>query len=208
MYSTNRVALAKASQTNTGLEIVHLLQVVHPAGIDYAQHNLAVELTHKVLAQALGLGVVALLNVRQHFGVEFVISTVSKLGSVHVARKLHNPLVQAFKVALSLMAIGGTELLHAAGHGVLDDIGDVVAKVLAVQNHVALGIDNLALLIHDVVVLKNVFTHGEVDILDLALGALHGLGHKLVLDRHVVGHICRDRSCWRCGPSCRRQTGA
>ena len=74
----------------------------------------------------------------------------------------------------------------------MHDLGDVVGQVLAVQNLVTLGVDDLALLVHDVVVLKNALTHGEVDALDLVLGALNGLGDDLVLDRHVVAHIGRD----------------
>ena len=74
----------------------------------------------------------------------------------------------------------------------MHDLGDVVGQVLTVQNLVALGVDNLALLVHHVVVLKNALAHGEVDALDLVLGALDGLGDDLVLDGHVVAHFCRD----------------
>ena len=74
----------------------------------------------------------------------------------------------------------------------MHDLGDVVGQVLAVQNLIALGVDDLALLVHDVVVLKDALTHGEVDALDLVLGALDGLGDDLVLDGHVVAHVGRD----------------
>ena len=187
-----RVALAKAAQADAGLEVVHLLQVVHPAGIDDAQHDLGVEFAHQVLAQALGLHVVALLYVSQDIGSQGLIILVGELRRIDVAGELHNPLAQALQVALAIVTVLGAELLHAAVHGVVHDLGDVVGQVLAVQNLIALGVDDLALLVHDVVVLKDALTHGEVDALDLVLGALDGLGDDLVLDGHVVAHVGRD----------------
>ena len=74
----------------------------------------------------------------------------------------------------------------------MHDLGDMVGQVLAVQNLVALGVDDLALLVHDVIVLEDALAHGEVDALDLVLGALDGLGDDLVLDGHVVAHVGRD----------------
>ena len=109
-----------------------------------------------------------------------------------MAGELNDPLAQALEIALALVAVLGAELLHAAVHGVVHDLGDVVGQVLAVQNLVTLGVDDLALLVHDVIVLKDALTHGEVDALDLVLGALDGLGDDLVLDGHVVAHVGGD----------------
>ena len=109
-----------------------------------------------------------------------------------MAGELHNPLAQALQVALAIVTVLGAELLNAAVHGVVHDLGDVVGQVLAVQNLIALSVDDLALLVHDVVVLKDALAHGEVDALDLVLGALDGLGDDLVLDGHVVAHVGRD----------------
>ena len=109
-----------------------------------------------------------------------------------MAGQLHDPLAQALEIALAIVAVLGAELLHAAVHGVVHDLGDVVGQVLAIQNLVTLGVDDLALLVHDVIVLKDALTHGEVDALDLVLGALDGLGNDLVLDGHVVAHVGRD----------------
>ena len=56
---------------------------------------------------------------------------------------------------------------------------------------VALGVDDLALLVHDVVVLEDVLSCGEVHRLDLALRALDGLADQARLDGHVVGDVVR-----------------
>ena len=187
-----RVALAKAAQADTGLEVVHFLQVVHPTRIDDAQHDLGIELAHQVLAQSLGLHVVALLNIGQDIGCQGLKVLVGELRGIDMPGQLDDPFAQTLKIALALVAVLGAELLHTAVHGIVHDLGDVVGQVLAVQNLVAFGVDDLALLVHDVVVLKNALTHGEVDALDLVLGILDGLGNDLVLDGHVVAHVGRD----------------
>ena len=103
--------------------------------------------------------------------------------------KLLEPLVQALDIPILAVRGLGAELGNLALDGVESDLVDVGVKVLAVQDLVALFVDDLALLVHDVVVVKDVLTHREVDFLDLALGALNGLAHDLVLDGHVIGHV-------------------
>ena len=49
------------------------------------------------------------------------------------------------------------------------------------------GVDHLALLVHDLVVLEDVLADLGVAGLDGVLGPLDGLGHHLGVDRHVVG---------------------
>ena len=80
--------------------------------------------------------------------------------------------------------------------------------VLAVQDAVALRVDDLALLVHHVVVLEHVLACSEVHRLDLVLGALDGLGDHARLDRHVVGHAACAPSGPGCGPSGLRRRGA
>ena len=59
---------------------------------------------------------------------------------------------------------------------------------LALEQLAAQRVDVLALLVHDVVVLEEVFSGAEVLRLDLFLRALDRLGHHAVLDRHAVFH--------------------
>ena len=53
----------------------------------------------------------------------------------------------------------------------------------------ALGVDDLALLVHHLVVLEDVLADLEVLLLDLGLRALDRAGDHLGLDRHVVGQV-------------------
>ena len=71
----------------------------------------------------------------------------------------------------------------------LDHLLDAIVDVLAVEDAVALGVDDLALLVHDVVVLEDVLSGGEVHRLDLALRALDRLADEARLDGHVVGDL-------------------
>jgi hypothetical protein len=62
---------------------------------------------------------------------------------------------------------------------------------LALEDAAALGVDDLALLVHHLVVLEDVLADLEVLLLDLRLRALDGAGDHLGLDRHVVGQVER-----------------
>ncbi len=60
-------------------------------------------------------------------------------------------------------------------------------QVLALEDLAAPGVDHLALLVHDLVVLEDVLADLGVAGLDGVLRPLDGLGHHLGLDRHVLG---------------------
>ena len=187
-----RIALAEAAQADALLEVVHLLQVAHPARVDHAQHDLTVELAHEVGAQTLGLGVVHVLHKVENLLAQSVVGRIFERGGVRASGELDDPLMQTLEIALAIMGVDGAELRHTAVDGVANDLVDMIGEVLAIQDLVALGVNDLTLLVHDVVILENVLTHGEVDVLDLALGTLDGLGNHLVLDGHVVAHLGGD----------------
>ena len=80
-------------------------------------------------------------------------------------------------------AVGGDDRLGGLGqllHG-------PVAQVLALEDLVAQAVDDLALLVHDLVVLEDVLADLGVAGLDGVLRLLDGLGDHLRLERHVVG---------------------
>ncbi len=72
----------------------------------------------------------------------------------------------------------------------VDGLGEVahglVAQVGGVEDLVAAHVDDLALLVHDLVVLQDVLADLGVALLDGVLGPLDGLADHLGLDRHVV----------------------
>ena len=75
----------------------------------------------------------------------------------------------------------------------LDDLRDLVARgvahVAALEDLVAVRVDDPALLVHDVVVLEHALADEEVLLLDLALGLLDLLGEDPGLDRLLVALV-------------------
>ena len=73
------------------------------------------------------------------------------------------------------------------GDGALDDVADLLARrrahVLALEDLVAVVVDDPPLLVHDVVVLEHPLALQEVLLLDLLLGLLDLLGEHAGLDR-------------------------
>ena len=99
---------------------------------------------------------------------------------------LRQPVDQRLEVPVLLevaRAVLGHQLLGHAGQQVLGPLLEVVA----VDDLQAALVDHLALLVHHLVVLEGVLAHLGVARLDGVLGPLDGLGHRLGLDRHVLG---------------------
>ena len=93
---------------------------------------------------------------------------------------------QALEVPVLLelgRAMFGDELLRRTGQEVLG----VLLEVVAVDDLQPALVDDLALLVHHLVVLERVLAHFGVAGLDRVLRPLDRLGHRLRLDRHLVG---------------------
>jgi len=71
---------------------------------------------------------------------------------------------------------------------VLDPLGDGVGLAFAVEDLAAHAVDDLALLVHDVVVLEQVLADLEVVVLHALLGGGDGARHEPVLDRLAFLH--------------------
>ena len=86
-------------------------------------------------------------------------------------------------VQMGLLAEGHADLVADGGvhHG-----EDGLLDVLAVQDLAALTVDDLALLVHDVVVLQHALTGLEVPALHGGLGVLDGFREHLALERSVL----------------------
>ncbi len=71
--------------------------------------------------------------------------------------------------------------------GVFDRLDGRLAQVFPVEDLLAAPVDDLALLVHHLVVLEDVLADLEVAVLDGPLGPLDGLRDHAGLERHVVG---------------------
>ncbi len=81
--------------------------------------------------------------------------------------------------------------------GVVNHVGDVHADTLTHQGVMTLGIDDIALLVHHIVVLNQTLADTEVVLLHLLLRTLNGVGnhrvlnHLAVLEAHLVHNACQ-----------------
>ena len=83
--------------------------------------------------------------------------------------------------------LGGNRIINEGIHHTQDR----VFHVLAVEDFAPLGVNQLTLFIHDLVVLKELFTDAEVVALDLFLCGFDRLGEHFVLDLLTILHAER-----------------
>ena len=106
------------------------------------------------------------------------------------AERAEIPLLRILFLARRASSTRLVDELLGERHDVAARVDDfvLVELDLAVEQLAAQRVDVLALLVHDVVVLEQVFAGGEVLRFDLLLRALDRLGHHAVLDRHAFFH--------------------
>ncbi len=198
-----RVALAHRTQADALLEVVHLVEVLAPEPVDGGDEDPALQGAHGLLAQLLlgeRVGIECQLTLRVD-GLDVageledeVLTrerTVAAVGLLQFLRGDRGRVVaaqrapQLGKVPLERRGVlrvlvdeGGDETLHEPGH--------LVLEVDPLQHLAALGVDQLALTGHDVVVLEDVLADLEVAGLHLVLGGGDGTGDDLGLQGHVL----------------------
>src|SRR5258706_30373 len=99
-------------------------------------------------------------------------------------RELAHAVRQALDVPLAAAALAGRR--HLVVDQAIDHRQQVGAGVGALEDLATLAVDDLALLVHDVVVLDDVAARIEVVALDARLGALDLAGHHARLDGGVL----------------------
>ena len=167
--------------------MVQVVQVVLPLAVDGRQHDEAHD-PLAVLAEGLDLPVEAfangLLGDPQHvsavhlFGVVLVVD-----GGEHGVEVEQHPLPQPADLDPLFQLRRGQVILEDGLHGVVDHLPDLTLQVLAtLQGEEAEVVDDLALLVHDVVVVQQPFPRFEVVALHPLLGPADGTGDKRVRD--------------------------
>ena len=186
-----RVALSIGAQVDALAQHVHVIEVIHPLLIDDAEHDNLFELAHILLAEHQLAILVALLGDLLQFLLDLVAREHLELRLLEASLRGVD-LLRVLDECIELPFLGVEFLVRVLRHLVLDDVfdhrEDVVAQVLTEQDLLALAVDDLTLLIHDVVVLEDVFADVEIACLDLFLRVLHRARDDRVLDRLVLVH--------------------
>ena len=191
-----RITLTKTAKTNTRLQVIHLLEVCHPASINNAKHYLSSKLSHDFFTELLGFLVKGFLNECSDILFKLLkLSVLGKLWKISLTSEFREPLLKTLKIPLISISVAKL-LANTLGSGRSNRLNEF-HKIFAIKNLVSLCINNLALLIHNIVVIKDVLTHCKVNFLNLALSAFNKLSNNLCLDWHIVRklialHHCRN----------------
>jgi len=185
------ILLAVAAEADAFLEVIHVEEVFFPESVEYGEHDDALVVAELDFAEDFFLDVVALVELVEDCVAELV---AIELGGVDGAFELRaEDVVDLGEDLLGVPLLGmgflGSELVEDAG----EDGGDVVFgdELLlgdAFHELAAEGVDGLALLIHDVVVLEDVLAGFEVLRLDCFLGAFDALGDHAGFDGDSFFH--------------------
>ena len=180
------VALPIGAQADALAEVLHLRQVFHPLPIDRAQHHVALDHRHEISPNLLDLSVVSVGGGGvEMLGQAFTASPKCAFRNLRpgLYRQIRGQVLdQALQVPVLDVSIRAV-LIDSLVDDVLHVAEDVGAGICPVQHLVPFLVDDLALLVHHVVVLDDVLAGVEVESLDLLLRALDRAGHPAVLDR-------------------------
>ncbi len=185
------IDLGEAAQVDALAEIVHLRQVLLPAGVDDLEEDVALERSHQLLAELFLALVVCGENVLGE-----------QLGDLLAARGLRVELGEVDRNRPERAELGlepvEVPLLEDVGGGVVADLGgddaaDLLARdiahVAALENLAPVLVDDAALLVHDVVVLEDALPAQVVLLLDLLLRVLDLLAEHLRLERVLLALV-------------------
>ena len=185
-----RVAAAVAAQAYPLAHLVQRRQMVHPEPVYVAQHHQPFQRPHLLLAQLLLLRLVGLLGEAKHL-LEYLIAAhlgETVLGKVGGQGHYRLQLGQQCAQVPVFGAIAGHERLERRLDLLLDHLDHVGADVGALQDLTALGVDQFAMAVHNVVVLDDVLADVKVVALNLGLSLLYRLGDHAALQGRLLIH--------------------
>jgi len=185
------ILLRVAAETDAFLEVIHVEEVFFPEAVEDGEHDDALVVTHGGFAEDLFFDLVTLAELFEDGFAELV---ARELGDVDFVFELCTEEVEDLSedllgVPLVGVRLDGRVLIEDAGKdggGVV--VGDELLLVDAFHELTAKAVDGFALLVHDVVVLEDVFAGLEVLRLYGFLGGLDALGDHARLDGDAFFH--------------------
>ena len=171
--------------------MVHGQQVVFPLRIDHLQHDHALVGAHALLTpHFFAFGVVLARDALQLFGE--LVQTL-RIEAQVVRAKIDAEAAPEFGAQAILVPLLGLLLLRTEGadqpvHDAVDGIENLLLLVLPLEQLAPQAVDGLALLVHHVVVLEQVFAGLEVLGFNGPLGGFDALGDEAGLDGNALFH--------------------
>ena len=185
------VLLTICTQAHALTQHIHSIQMLHPVVVHNLEHNQILQLAHQLGANSI----LALLIPVSCYLVQVFIQLLTAQG----LQKVHSQettgcieffciLNQSLQIPILGVNLGRRIHGHSAVHNLLHHFLNVAAQILLAQNLLALCINNLALLVHNIVIFQNVLTNAKVTCFHLLLGVFNGLGYQAVLDGLIILH--------------------
>ena len=191
LVGDERILLGVAAQADAFLEVVHGEEMVLPEAIEDAEHDDALVITHGRGAEDLLLDVVASAKFVEDGFAQLV---AVELGGVDLVFEMGTEdVVEIAEERRELPLFGVLLFRGVLVEEVGEDGGDVVVGdelllVYAFHELAAEAVDGFALLVHDVVVLEDVFAGLEVLGFDGLLGGLDAAGDHAGFDGDALFH--------------------
>src|SRR5581483_7601527 len=187
-----RILLRIAAQTNALFEVIHREQMVFPQAVDHAQHHHALVIAHRLRTKDLFLRLVAFFQPGKDLITQLMPAQLLWIdaGASEIQAEVVDEFVRkSLQVPLILADVLGGKLIENP----TQDAADVVLQnqfplLNAFKQLAAQAIDGLALLVHHVVVLEQMFTRLEVLRFNGLLRTFDSLRDHLRLDRDALIH--------------------
>ena len=157
----NGIMLSVCTESDTVFKLVHIVDVVHPAAVNASEHNYTLNLTY-IFAEKFFLRLVCcvclfldfLSNV---FGCKVIEVTVCKIKLASceehilniICKTKHIPVVCILCTCISC---------HCIVDNLVNHLADGIAEVVSVKNLAALFVNYVTLLIHNIIILKDIFS--------------------------------------------------
>src|SRR6266508_3027127 len=188
-----RILLRERAKMDALAQVVHVLEVLAPAGVDHHEDDVALDLARDLRAPELLLLGVSLVRLLAEVVDERLAGDLAEVllelldGEVRARQRvegLHKPVEIPVVGVVALRVLGDKPFDH-----VVDPAAHLLGEVLALEHLAPLGIDHLTLHVQDVVVLEDILPRDKVLLLDLLLRVLDLLREKPGLHGLVVGHL-------------------
>ena len=189
-----RILLAIAAQAHRFPQRVHLLQVLAPEGVNLLKDEIAFRVAHQARAQAVDLPFLDVVGNPHLLGQESLdfrgVEVLNLLGSqvLDGADKFLYLVHHLLQIPFLRWQIGVHIGIHNVEHCPLGIFNHPLFQVFPFKDAAALGIDGPTLVIHHLVVFKNLLPNVVVIGFDFPLGPFERSGQHSRLDRHVLFH--------------------
>src|SRR5271166_3480601 len=158
-----RILLSVAAQSDTFLEVIHRQQMVFPLVVDDVEHDDALGLAQVIRADQLFFFLITLFQQIGDFVFNLGASEATEVGQRNLQTELRQDIrLQADQIVSARDFFFGATDVDIAGDDALYNLVQTRPLILTFQQLAAHAVNRLPLLVHHVVVLKQVFAGGEV----------------------------------------------